>query len=40
MVKVEVVLEDVGVGENGAKAHVAQKYYPARPKITFQKKQL
>jgi hypothetical protein len=39
-VRVEVVLEDVGVGENGAKAHATQKYFFAPPKIKLQKKHL
>jgi hypothetical protein len=29
-VKAEVVLEDVGAKENGAKAHIVQKYFPTR----------
>ncbi len=35
---VEVVLVDVGVGENGAMMQVAQKYYPKRLKTKLQKK--
>jgi hypothetical protein len=31
--RVEVVLEDVGVGENGVKTHVIQKYFHAPPRI-------
>jgi len=31
--RVKVVLKDVGVGKNGAKAQVAQKYSPAQPKV-------
>jgi hypothetical protein len=33
MVKVKVVLEDVHARENGAKAHIAQKYYLTRSRI-------
>jgi len=32
MVRVEVVLEDVGVKENGAKTNVIQKYFPTPPR--------
>jgi hypothetical protein len=28
MMRAKVVLEDVGARENGAKTHIAQKYYP------------
>jgi hypothetical protein len=35
-VRVEVVLKDVGARENGAKAHVALKYYFSRPKTKLQ----
>jgi hypothetical protein len=30
--KVKVVLEDMGVKENGAKAQIVLKYFPTRPK--------
>jgi hypothetical protein len=30
--KNELVLKDVGVGENGAKTRATQEYLPARPK--------
>jgi hypothetical protein len=35
VVKVEVVLEDVGVGENGAKAEVIQKYFTPHSRTKF-----
>jgi len=31
--KVEVVLKNMGLGENGARAQVARKYYLAHPII-------
>jgi hypothetical protein len=31
--KAEVVLEDMGVGKNGAKVHVIQEYSPTHPRI-------
>jgi hypothetical protein len=31
--KVAVVLKDVGVGENGAKAQIVLKHFPTHPKI-------
>jgi hypothetical protein len=40
VVRVEVVLEDVGVGENYVKAHVIQKYFPAPPRTKLQRKRL
>jgi hypothetical protein len=30
---IKVVLKDMGVGENGAKAQIALKYSPTYPKI-------
>jgi hypothetical protein len=39
-VKVEVVLEDVGVVKNGAKVHVALKYSLAHPKTKLQRRHL
>jgi hypothetical protein len=36
--KVEVVLEDVGVKENGAKTHIVQEYYFAHPRIKLRKR--
>jgi hypothetical protein len=38
--KVEVVSEDVGGRENGAKARAAQKYSLARPRANLQSKHL
>ncbi len=38
LVRVEVVLEDVGVGKNVAKMCVAWKYYPAHPRTKLLKK--
>jgi hypothetical protein len=35
--KIEVVEEDMGVGENGANAQIALKYCPARPKLDYEK---
>jgi len=37
-VKIEVVLEDMGVGENGAKVQVAWEYSFTHPKTKLQKK--
>ncbi len=33
MVKAKVVLEEMGVGKNGAKTQVGKKYSPARPRV-------
>jgi hypothetical protein len=38
VVRVEVVLDDVHVGENGAKTHVIQKYFLAFLRIKLWKK--
>jgi hypothetical protein len=38
--KVEVVLENMGVGGNGAKARVALKYSLAHPKIRLRRRHL
>ncbi len=38
--KVEVVLEDMGVGENGAKTQVVWKYSFTHPKTKLQKKNI
>jgi hypothetical protein len=38
--RTKVVLEDVGVGENGAKVQIALEYSPTYPKITLWKKHL
>lgn len=32
VVKIEVVLEYTGVGENGAKTRATQKYFPTYPR--------
>jgi hypothetical protein len=37
-VTVEMVLEDVGVGENVVKTHVIQKYFIAPPRIKLWRK--
>ncbi len=36
--KIEVVLEDMGVGENGAKTQVVWEYSFTHPKTKLQKK--
>jgi hypothetical protein len=36
--KVEVVLDDVGARENGAKTHIVQKYFFAHPRIKLWKR--
>ncbi len=38
--KTEMVLKDVGVGENGSKVRVALKYSPVRPIIRLQRRHL
>jgi len=38
VVKDKVVLEDVGVGENGTKTFVVQKYYPTHPRSKLWRK--
>ncbi len=38
--KAEVVLEDVGVRENGAKARTTWTYSPTRPKVKLWNKRL
>jgi hypothetical protein len=40
MVRIEVVLADVRVRENGAKIEVIQKYFLAPPRIKLQRKHL
>jgi hypothetical protein len=40
VVKVEVVSEDMGIRENGAKAWVVLKYSPTCPKTRLQRKHL
>jgi len=36
-VRAKVLLEDVGVGKNVAKVHVAQEYFPAHSRIKLWK---
>jgi hypothetical protein len=38
VMKVEVVLEDVGARENGAKTHIVQEYSFAHPRIKLQRR--
>jgi len=38
VVKIKVVLKDVGVGDNGAKVQVVQEYYLACLRTKLQKK--
>jgi hypothetical protein len=40
VVKVKVVLEDVGARENGVRTHAAQEYFPAHLKTKLQKRHL
>jgi hypothetical protein len=40
VMKVEVVLHDVGARENGAKTHVVREYSFAHPMIKLQKRHL
>jgi len=38
--RIEMVLKDVGIGENGSKVQVVLKYSPVRPRIRLQRRHL